>query len=373
VRRRFNVSRLVVVDVELDVLDLLMPMAANKWGVHGAAGVKDAQAAGVTAANPAGPSMAEVIGARQSAEAKAAARARAAELSRLSVPVLRLDRARLEAGDERKAGSEDGVHGIYLGELVWALIGEVVRKITKKQPSKLLYNATYATFKDLSDMGTRSVASVLEVALNASSHLHHASSSSDMSGSSGSVSRLSGGYHASSARHANCCVLRVHLHSGKGMTRGGHRVSVRAHLALHDERNLLETEDGDLGALIDSAETGVKLWTRAPVWKFVAKLGPVRQIEGGVLRISLYHRVKNGMSPGGEVRIPLETVLTKDEVIDDSSKDGLVGYFPIVEADAGSNITGQLKLGLKLIRPELLNDADDAQNEGDEDNGRVVI
>ena len=70
---------------------------------------------------------------------------------------------------------------------------------------------------------------------------------------------------------------------------------------------------------------------------------------------------------------PLETVLTKDEVIDDSSKDGLVGYFPIVEADAGSNITGQLKLGLKLIRPELLNDADDAQNEGDEDNGRVVI
>ena len=135
---------LVVVDVELDVLDLLMPMAANKWGVHGAAGVKDAQAAGVTAANPAGPSMAEVIGARQSAEAKAhmGARARAAELSRLSVPVLRLDRARLEAGDERKAGSEDGVHGIYLGELVWALIGEVVRKITKKQPSKLLYNAT---------------------------------------------------------------------------------------------------------------------------------------------------------------------------------------------------------------------------------------
>merc|ERR1712232_297710 len=78
-----------------------------------------------------------------------------ADRTNLKVEKITIERSRLERGDPRRSGATDGVRGVYLGELVWVLIAEVVQLVVVNSPSGLFKTAVLAAGYAMKDMGIR--------------------------------------------------------------------------------------------------------------------------------------------------------------------------------------------------------------------------
>lgn len=289
--------------------------------------------------------------------------------TKMEVESLVIPRARLEAGDERRRGAWDGVHGVYLGELVWVLIAEAVPMIA---PSRLLKNALLAAGYALKDTAWRFGTGALELALNAEHTL-----TQEMA----EVAEFMFPQEA-----VACCRLRVQLMSGRRVTWRGGPVNAKAHLEL-----LGPAEEAGRGSphhaercVRDRADSALRLWTTQPRWDENFDLGPVSSMNF-LLRVACYHHRDAvsidftggpgdeaaggsasigggavGASPEagqaaflGEVRLHLADLLMRDEAINETGE--IVGWFPLLHGRGtlpggaeGSGLTAEIKLKLTL-------------------------
>merc|ERR1712232_1521799 len=159
--------------------------------------------------------------------------------------------------------------------------------------------------------------------------------------------------------------MGVNLISGRGMTHRRRRVNV--HVELHLAGTFPEP-----GTSLEwrTAQSEVQMWTRAPNWNMQFELGPVTS-RACTLRASCFHRrTRDILDQGGwvhkkkddkligKVSLPLNdlNLVTEEEAINENGE--VCGWFPLTGSALGAfgraEGTGELKLGLKLINPELL-------------------
>jgi len=260
------------------------------------------------------------------------------------VDSLYVSRDTLEHGDERRKGEGavgDGVHGVYLGELLWVLIHQLAPHLAG---SRLLYNAAYAAMYATRDSSVTCVARLLEGALDLGNCLRPPR-------------------HAA-VESAYKCVLHVHLLMARGLSHKGKRANVHALLELREAPSSAGAPL-ELGSkAVDAHESRLKVWTKTPRWNEVFHLNGVSS-AGSVLRVVLYHRPmrkcclgsmdggSDSLEAVGEVVLPLKQLLMKSDVIHSGSD--MVGWFPLVGDFKHPHQThGQIKLGLRLLHPELL-------------------
>ncbi|CAK0882983.1 unnamed protein product, partial [Prorocentrum cordatum] len=273
--------------------------------------------------------------------------------SKIQLPYLLVERERLERGDPRRAGAGleeigwpgDGVHGVYLGELVWVLIAEVVPLAVVSAPSRLLKNALFAAGVGIQDVTRRLGAGAIELAYNAAHY----------------TSEVLSPHHEDAAELQDACRIHVHLIKGRNMTVNGKRVNVSAHLELNSgaaptlRRGCASRQLDDLLASsarivsLARADSAVRLWTKFPKWDEHFYLGPVTSIERCTLRISCIDSSGGGVF--GQVLLPVSSFRITDSSID--RQGDMVGWFPL-EPTSGTRCTGQLKLGLRVLGADKL-------------------
>lgn len=273
--------------------------------------------------------------------------------SKIQLPYLLVERERLERGDPRRVGAGleeigwpgDGVRGVYLGELVWVLIAEVVPLAFSHSPSRLLKNALFAAGVGIQDVTRRLGAGAIELAYNAAHY----------------TSEVLSPHHEDAAELQDKCRLHVHLIKGRSMTVNGKRVNVSAHLELRSSAAYTlrrANTSRDLDALessaarmvsLSSADSAVRLWTKFPKWDEHFYLGPVTSIEKSTLRISCIDSSGGGCF--GQVLLPLSSCRIAHSSID--RQGGVVGWFHLEPHD-GTRCTGQLKLGLRVLGQDKL-------------------
>lgn len=317
---RFDINSVVVLDLELWILDLLT-MEEHQW-LHDRDSV------------------------------------------RIHMDSLVVPRAAIEAGDDGKAGAlfcdgvrcGDGVRGVYLGELVWTLIAQVVPKAFRQSPTTMLKNAGLATSYAVKDLSISMSASAIQKALDVTQKFWQGAPALErFTVEKESVSPVAG------------CRLHVHLIGGRRMTLNGNRLNVHAELSLHQP-----SLSGDGGRVVDGkASSCVRLWTKTPVWDQKFDLGSVTS-SYSTLRIACYHRSLGLCSSSpifiGEVVLPLTMLLIRDRTIEKGGN--IVGWFPLVQhscqlekrpsstpgGEKPKDCTGILKLGLRLDGIHLLPD-----------------
>lgn len=270
--------------------------------------------------------------------------------TKMEVESLVVARDRFEAGDQRRKGNgRDRDRGLYLGELVWTLIAELVPIILKTSPSRLMKNAFLATGYALKDSAVRISANVLEVALNAEHNIRHEF----------------GEVRAGVWGHGRECRVHVYLIAGRRITRKGGPVNVRACLELCGPPNEDEADAAaGVGAVLDSAESALRLWTSAPRWDEHFDLGPVTSVAS-TLKVACFHcqdptaakaesvedlaRLTKATGKFlGEVVLQLEALMIRDEVL---TAGEIVGWFPLIAA--GDACRGaELKLRIRLVGVE---------------------
>lgn len=303
--------------------------------------------------------------------------------AKIHLDSLYISQRRLEAGDPRRRGDHrgaylgDGVRGVFLGELVWVLIAEIIVGCVKHSPSKLLKNALVASGYGLKDTAVSFVAGVLQLGIHAQQSLM-----SDLAsvahglglGGKDDEEDVEGPARIS---EKPTCRLVAHLLCGKHITLDGHRVNAFVRLELLDRPRT------DAGFLVDRAESELRMFTRRPCWNQCFELGPVRK-EATWLRLTVLHRITADLVRAvlptaactgeactiGVVEVPMQSLMFEDKAID---ADGdIVGWFPLRELHSGGGAaasagggaavrcTGQLKLRLRLeqtvflLRPESL-------------------
>jgi len=279
--------------------------------------------------------------------------------TKLGVRSLDIPRSRLEKGDPRRSGANDGVHGVYLGEIVWVLIAEIVPLVLKESPSHLLKNAMLASVYAVTDLGIRVGARGLELALTAQSLVAE------------EVNFFLNGKRTKRWSDQDCR-LCVHLLSGRRITRKGRRVNVYAKIDLQDAVTPGHGRDG----VVDSATSDYQMWTKKPCWNEHFQLGPVTSVRSTV-RVACYHRRTKDIVNGslkqkndqhyllGEIVLALTALLIEDSAIAPGGE--MVGWFPLVQPRQNRRnpvSTGELKLGLRLVNDEHLADLDHV-NEGE--------
>jgi len=260
--------------------------------------------------------------------------------TKMAVSSLFISRESLEAGDERRSGhgeQGDGIRGVYLGELIWVLIAQLLPKVVEQSPSNLLKTAAFAAGFAARDGAVTAGAKVLDLAIETRHILGRKFSPALMPSSN-----LRAGMEEDS------CRVQVHLMRGRGVAHQGQRVSVLARLELRDPPFR--------GTPVDRAESALRVWTKTPLWDQHFSLGPAGSVQS-VLRVALFCRnTRYGYEPFGsskcdakigEVVISLSTLLVRDKVIDNM----MVGWFPLEtpSGTAAPRFKGRLKLGLKLV------------------------
>lgn len=266
---------------------------------------------------------------------------------RIHVHSLNISRTRLEAGDDRRSGSMDDVHGVYLGELVWVIVAEVIPLVLKRSPLMISRTVALAAAFAMKDAAKRLGAKTLQAAHSAGHAIKEAV------GHGG----LPPGCNATGA----FCRVQVHLIGGREVTRKGMAVNVHAYLEL-------VTGGTNGGQQLSAARSEPQMWTKTPRWDESFELrGAASAVD--VLRITLYHR-KSRQVVGithkpkemperfiGEVCLPLRALLIRDPVISEGGE--IVGWFTLTDARGlrqGIACSGSLKLGLRIDSPHLLRD-----------------
>jgi len=302
---RFDIRRLILVDVELWVLDLLKREPTTKEERY---------------------------------------------LNKIELEKLLLTREQLEAGDRRKSGGGDewhvgdGVHGVYLGELVWALVARVVPKIAMKTPSRLVKDALSACGFCVAELvkkaEAKSVQSVLAI----------------VGRSLGTGEALAG-----LAKRGPGARLKVHLQCGREVTVDNYK-PVNAFVVLRLWSSAAAAKEAIEAKPDAEAHSQLRVWSKAPNWDETFVLAPVASVEC-VLQIDVFHCktsdvVKHPvhMAPTtrvllGRITIPVAQLLLEDASIGADRR--IVGWFPM-ENMADKSSSGELKLGFQVLRPELL-------------------
>ena len=279
--------------------------------------------------------------------------------------------------------------GIYLGELVWALINILIVKILMTKPTKLVLNSTLAAAFAVRDVAHYTVARTLELAMNVPRSLQD--------GRTNNVS---------------ACFLRVRLMSGRYLVKHGGKGAISTHCVVQ-----LRSEDDRESNLIDQDTSKISLWSKSPRWKETFFLGPVSILKDTQLKVLCVHQErvpgKSGYwdtlssSAVGELNVPLLAIGTTKVSLDTSKMflnhrqkatptRELVGWFQLGLPTAAANdlfplegavsdgqsrqarcvensyshssqaihfaphcrqvnvLTGQIKLGLRIISPERL-------------------
>lgn len=265
--------------------------------------------------------------------------------TKMAVSSLFVSRECLEAGDERRAGgglAGDSIRGVYLGELIWVLIGQLLPKVVESSPSNFLKTAAFVVGFAVRDSAVTACAKVLDCLIDTkyavSSRLSPSTPVGDMP--------------PTPAEHQGSCHVHVQLIRGRGVAHQGQRVNVFARLELRDPPP---------GGKVDTQDSITRLWTKTPWWDQHFILGPAGSVSSFV-RVTLFftktrHAAGSNKVDGkiGEVVIPLHTLLVKDTVIDDK----MVGWFPLEELAPGRNTSGfkgRLKLGFKITNRHHLHD-----------------
>jgi len=268
--------------------------------------------------------------------------------ARMELPSLVVFRERLEADDERRAGSQDGIHGVYLGELVWVLIAEALYKLASMSPSSLLKHAILATGYTLEDMAVSVAARTVEQVVNAKHTVEVAAASIG-----NQLAELSEYvyYDATEGLRSEVCRLHVHLILGRHMTFNKSSVNVHAELQLLEPSGTM----GWKAVHDDVICSAQRMWTKTPDWYERMVLSPVVSMDCH-LHIQCFHTTESVVDSEkiliGEVFLPIDTLrnLQSAESID---KEGdIVGWFPLTTDSAGMRAkhrcSGELKLGLRL-------------------------
>eukprot|EP00927_Polykrikos_kofoidii_P025029 TRINITY_DN22576_c0_g1_i1.p1 TRINITY_DN22576_c0_g1~~TRINITY_DN22576_c0_g1_i1.p1 ORF type:complete len:654 (+),score=103.23 TRINITY_DN22576_c0_g1_i1:67-2028(+) len=245
--------------------------------------------------------------------------------TKLTVDGIFLSREDLEANDERRAGEGnfgDGIHGLYLGELIWTLIGALLPKIIVGSKVGLMKNAGCAAVYSARDMavilGAKGLHSVIGfkrlMCCERALRFPRAREDSDD------------------------CRLQVHLVMGRAISLEGKRVNVHARLELREA----QTPFGS-GRVIAQGESALRVWTKAPWFDERFELGAVTS-STCYLRVALFHRKTryvahaNSHCPAarflGEVIVPVMDLLVKNVSV---ARDGeIVGWFPLQATSSSS-------------------------------------
>jgi len=256
---------------------------------------------------------------------------------RIDVHSLSISRNRLEAGDARRSGSVDDIRGVYLGELIWVVVAEVIPLVLKRAATgrTAVLAAGFAVKDGVKRLGAKTVQSMHGAghAIKEAVHHHH----------------LHHRHHDQPEGEA--CRVQVHLIGGQQVTRKGYAVNAHAFIELLTP----------MGATISSVRSEPQMWTKVPHWDETFDLGPVSSVNE-VLRVTLYHR-KSRQVVGithqpketperfiGEVCLPVSKFLIRDQVIAEGGE--IVGWFPLADPRGlrqGTPCSGQIKLGLRIV------------------------
>jgi len=262
------------------------------------------------------------------------------EKKQIDVHFMNITRSRLEAGDARRSGSQDGVRGVYLGELIWVIVAEVIPIILKRSPYALSRTAAMAAAYAMKDGAKRLGAKMFE-ATHKTGHVIKEAFRPQIPKSPMGFDR---------------CVVQVHLMGGRQVTRKGMAVNSHA---------LIELESAS-GELLATGRSEPQMWTKVPHWDQSFELYGATS-TADILRILLYHQKSRqvvGLTTSskevptrfiGEVTLSLKNILIKDPVIIEGGE--VVGWFPLTDARGmrqGILCTGELKLGLRIINSHIL-------------------
>ena len=294
----------------------------------------------------------------------------------IHIPFIELENDQLTRGEQKRLG------GIFLGELIWTLISILVVKILLTKPTKLMLNSTLAAAFAVRDVAHYTIARTLELAVNIPRSLHDVRN------------------HDSS-----CTLLHIRLVSGRYLVKHGGKGAMSTHCVVQ-----LHSEENEESKVIAQDTSKISLWSKQPHWNEKFLLGPIATLKNIHLKVLCIHQERvpgksgywNALSSSavGELNVPL-LALGRTKVPTDMSKylferslkltrtRELVGWFqlglPSVAADdlfpldevvstrlhrtyskngtkaqmiAHSErinvLTGQIKLGLRIISPEYL-------------------
>lgn len=301
--------------------------------------------------------------------------------TKMVVNYLVVSRSEFEAGDERRLGrgdvdTADGIRGVYLGELVWVLIAQLLPGLIKHSPKEVLTNGCFAACFATRDSAVTLGAMAFEFALAAKRLF---------SCGAGTVVRSLG----EPALPPTGSFVHVRLIRAHGVAYQGQRVNVHARLEIIPGRPSDPGEHQRRGVM--AAASTLRVWTKTPWWDEAFCLGPVDS-EDAVLRVTCFHRktryaaVNESMDDDastylrhiGEVKLELASLNVSDTAI--GRKGELVGWFPLMartsqrpgslEEEAHGHLLGstdaadsqqgtargrlkfgRLKLGLRLVNP----------------------
>lgn len=256
--------------------------------------------------------------------------------TKMTIGGLMLSRAAIEARDPRRKGNGDGdadpgdgVHGVYLGELVWVLIAALLPKLFEHSPTELLKNATFAAMFGARDSAVHAGALAVELGINLKSCFTR------------SVPR----YRFQHRGDLGGCYVQVHLIRGVGVADQGKRVNVHARILLRRPKG-----EGMKAESVAEEDSILRVWTKTPWWDQHFVLGQVDSVDMELRIVCLHRKTRHATEPLnggtcdryiGEVVIPLRTLLVRDSAIADGR---LVGWWDLYKGEAKSG--GAANVGL---------------------------
>jgi len=313
--------------------------------------------------------------------------------------------------------------GVYLGEVVWALIFALLNKVVWLAPQTLLKNGTMAALLAVKDVAALGVTKAAELTVNNLGRTGSgASAAVNPTARKRRTRYLPAPLETLLARlrvpgaldlRRGECVLEVTLYHGRRMTRckRGPRGERTDHLAVNAQAivQLYKSDaDDDHLRIVEQQASGLRLWTKAPSWggeTFL--LGPVAAVETTTVRVVCIHRnlggiakktpgkyatfgmrfgrrrappegivdddlggslAKNrGSEPTSEIELSLSQLFLLGKAGPRNASKGLVGWFALTPPRRGPPpaelLTGDLKLGFKLRNPHLLENLSPGQRE----------
>ncbi|CAK9063428.1 Hypothetical protein SCF082_LOCUS32851 [Durusdinium trenchii] len=250
--------------------------------------------------------------------------------TKMEVPCLAFSWETLAKRDPRRDGHADGIRGVYLGELVWVLIAQLLPKVLESSPQNLMKTALFAVGFGAWDATVIMGAKAFELALDAKYCLGNVLPCLPSTEPRPTLDR---------------CFVHVHLICGRGLVRQHNQYcNVLVRLELKNPQT-------PQGTVADLAVAPLRMWTKSPWWDQKFCLGPATSTST-LVRIRCFHRkARHAMSTKcdgllGQVVVPLSEILAEKKV----SKDGtVVQWFPLV-ADSMMGVShGHLKLGFRIV------------------------
>lgn len=250
--------------------------------------------------------------------------------TRMEVAALAFPWETLSKRDPRRDGHGDGVKGVYLGELVWVLIAQLLPRVLESSPRNLLKTALFAVGFGAWDASVIMGAKAFELALDAKYCLTNVMPCIPTTlPRQPSLSR---------------CFVHVHLICGRGLVREQDQYcNVLVRLELKNPQT-------PQGQVADVALAPLRMWTKSPWRDQRFCLGPATSTSS-LVRIRCFHRKARHMMSTkcdgllGQVLVPLSQILAESR----RTKDGaMVRWFPLDAASMMVPRHGHLKLGFRL-------------------------